>query len=100
MVVAGVLTLTDEADELEHEITRLVTDTQPELLALPGVGAISAARILISCSHPGRFRSEAAFATFFGAAPIAALKAQAQAKLRTVIASEPNSAMTRSCTEV
>ncbi|WP_190823636.1 transposase [Saccharopolyspora pogona] len=61
-----------EADELEREITELVTSTHPELLALPGVGAISAAQVLISWSHPGRFRSEAAFASFSGAAPIPA----------------------------
>lgn len=61
-----------EADDLEREITDLVTDAQPELLALPGVGAISAAQILISWSHPGRVRSEAAFATLAGAAPIPA----------------------------
>ena len=61
-----------EADELEREITELVTSTHSELLALPGLGAISAAQVLISWSHPGRFRSEAAFATFSGAAPIPA----------------------------
>ncbi|WP_276082799.1 transposase [Nonomuraea thailandensis] len=37
-----------------------------------GVGAISAAQVLVSWSHPGRFRSEAAFATFAGTAPIPA----------------------------
>jgi transposase len=61
-----------EADDLEREITHLVGQVQPPLLNLPGVGPISAAQILISWSHPGRFRSEAAFATFSGAAPIPA----------------------------
>jgi transposase len=41
-------------------------------LRLPGVGPISAAQILVSWSHPGRFRSEAAFAAFAGTAPIPA----------------------------
>ncbi|MFJ8073854.1 transposase [Streptomyces sp. NPDC096176] len=36
----------------------------PKLLRLPGVGPISAGQILVSWSHPGRFRSEAAFAAF------------------------------------
>jgi transposase len=67
-----ILALRAEADDLEHEITQLVTTAQPQLLALPGVGAISAAQILISWSHTGRFRSEAAFAAFSGAAPIPA----------------------------
>ena len=34
----------------------------PALLDQPGVGPISAAQLLVSWSHPGRFRSEAAFA--------------------------------------
>jgi transposase len=64
--------LTAEADQLEQEITHHVAHTQPRLMDLPGVGPISAAQILISWSHPGRLRSEAAFATLAGAAPIPA----------------------------
>ena len=60
--------LTNEADELEREIADLVTQAQPQLMALPGVGPISAAQILISWSHPGRLRSAAAFANRAGAA--------------------------------
>ncbi|WP_420849201.1 transposase [Parafrankia soli] len=44
----------------------------PELLALVGAGPISAAQVLVGWSHPGRFRSDAAFAAFAGAAPIPA----------------------------
>ncbi|WP_371681409.1 IS110 family transposase [Streptomyces sp. NBC_01276] len=61
-----------EAKELELEILALVRTIAPELLALQGIGPISAAQILISWSHPGRFRSEAAFAAFAGVAPIPA----------------------------
>jgi transposase len=64
--------LKTEADDLEREIAGLVTQVQPQLVELPGVGPISAAQILISWSHPGRLRSEAAFATLAGAAPIPA----------------------------
>jgi hypothetical protein len=67
-----VLTLRAEANELEADINQLVTTMAPQLLALPGVGPVSAAQVLISWSHPGRFRSEAAFAMFSGAAPIPA----------------------------
>lgn len=67
-----VLALRAEANELETEINQLVATMQPELLALPGVGPISAAQVLISWSHPERFRSEASFAMFSGAAPIPA----------------------------
>jgi transposase len=44
----------------------------PTLLAQPGVGPITAAQVLISWSHPGRLRSEAAFAMLAGTAPIEA----------------------------
>jgi transposase len=55
--------LKTEADDLEREIALLVTQAQPQLVQLPGAGPISAAQILISRSHPDRFRSETAFAT-------------------------------------
>jgi len=42
----------------------------PALLAQPGVGPVTAAQLLISWSHPGRLRSEAAFAMLTGVAPI------------------------------
>ena len=64
--------LRSRPSQSEREITQLVTAAQPQLLALPGVGALSAAQVLISLSHTGRFRSEAAFAAFSGAAPIPA----------------------------
>jgi transposase len=48
----------------------------PALLAQPGIGPITAAQVLISWSHPGRLRSEAAFAMLAGAAPIEASSGQ------------------------
>ena len=48
----------------------------PALLTQPGIGPISAAQLLISWSHPGRFRSEAAFAMLAGAAPVPASSGQ------------------------
>ncbi|WP_082317818.1 transposase [Streptomyces sp. NRRL WC-3549] len=44
----------------------------PEFLGLLGVGPITAAQILVSWSHQGRFRSEAVFASFAGVSPIPA----------------------------
>jgi tetratricopeptide (TPR) repeat protein len=61
-----------EAKDLEDEILRIVGQLAPELLDLLGVGPITAAQVLVSWSHPGRFRSEAAFASFAGVAPIPA----------------------------
>ncbi|MGA5135540.1 IS110 family transposase [Streptomyces olivoreticuli] len=61
-----------EARELENELLALVRERAPELLELLGIGPITAAQILVSWSHAGRFRSEAAFASFAGVAPIPA----------------------------
>ena len=63
---------TREAAELEGELRRLVSELCPQLLALEGVGPISAAQVLVSFSHRGRFRSEAAFARLAGVPPIPA----------------------------
>jgi len=54
------------------EIATLVALQAPLLLSQPGVGPISAATVLTVWSHPGRVRSEAAFAAIGGAAPIPA----------------------------
>ena len=48
----------------------------PMLLTQPGVGPITAAQLLISWSHPGRLRSESAFAMLAGAAPVEASSGQ------------------------
>jgi transposase len=47
----------------------LVAAVAPWLLELPGVGPINAAQVLVSWSHAGRLRSEAAFAALAGANP-------------------------------
>jgi transposase len=57
-----------ETDELLAELERLVAAIAPWLLELFGVGPISAAQLLVSWSHAGRFRSEAAFAALAGPA--------------------------------
>jgi transposase len=61
-----------EAAELESEINKHLQHLAPALLEQPGVGPITAAQLLISWSHHGRFRNEAAFARLAGAAPIPA----------------------------
>ncbi|WP_062382418.1 IS110 family transposase [Demequina iriomotensis] len=63
----------DDLTANEHDLTALVaaSDAAP-LLALPGIGAITAATILTSWSHAGRIHSEAAFAAIAGASPIPA----------------------------
>lgn len=61
-----------EARELENEIRQVVRQQAPEVLELLGMGPITAAQILVSWSHPGRFGSEVAFASFASVAPIPA----------------------------
>jgi transposase len=61
-----------EAKQLAKELRMLVAVMAPALLAQPGVGPITAAQVLISWSHRGRLRSEAAFAMLAGVAPIPA----------------------------
>jgi len=67
-----VLVLVDELASNRADITLLVTAEAPELLALPGVGAVTAAVVLTVWSHPGRIRSEAAFAQIAGTCPVPA----------------------------
>jgi transposase len=71
-----IATLSTEARQLTREITQIVDSIAPALLDEPGVGPISAARILIAWSHRGRFHSEAAFAMLAGASPIPASSGQ------------------------
>jgi transposase len=68
--------LAAEADQLQAELAVLVGAVAPWLLEVPGVGPLSAAQVLGSWSHTGRFRSEAAFAALAGANPIPASSGQ------------------------
>jgi len=65
-----------EADELETELGRILTDQVPHLLAEPGIGPISAAAIYLAWSHHGRIRNDAAFAALAGVSPIPASSGQ------------------------
>jgi transposase len=71
-----VLTARQDAKQLETEPRQLVMAVAPALLTEPGIGPVTAAQLLISWSHPGRFRSEAAFAMLAGAAPAQASSGQ------------------------
>jgi len=54
------------------QIRALVTAMCPALLDQPGIGPVTAAVALIAWSHPGRVRSEAAFAALAGVNPVPA----------------------------
>jgi transposase len=68
--------LAAEAAGLRAELERLVAAVAPWLLELPGVGPVSAAQVLVSWSHAGRLRSEAAFAALAGVNPVPASSGQ------------------------
>jgi transposase len=75
-----------EADQLQVELTAPVGAVAPWLLEVPGVGPPSAAQVLVSWSHTGRFRSEAAFAALAGTNPIRFLRADDPLPARTAVA--------------
>ena len=65
--------LDDQLGRLDALIVPLVTAHAPGLLALHGIGPHTAAMLLIAAGdHPGRLRSEAAWAHLCAAAPIPA----------------------------
>jgi transposase len=68
--------LTSEAADHRQAILVLVRAWRPDLLTRTGVGPIVAATVLCAWSHPGRCRSDAAFAMLGGAAPIPASSGQ------------------------
>jgi transposase len=62
--------LTAEERSLAREIGKLTRALAPQLLNQPGLGPHAAAQLVISWSHRGRIRTEAAFARLAGVAPI------------------------------
>jgi len=62
--------LTAQIKELTAEITALVSSMAPSLIAIPGCGAITAAKILGETAGVDRFRSKDAYARHTGTAPM------------------------------
>ena len=54
------------------QLVAILTEIAPGLLDRPGVGPVSAAQVVVSFSHPGRCRNEAAFAALAGTSPLEA----------------------------
>lgn len=63
---------TRRAAELEREIGALVKAQAPELLALEGCGALTAAKLIAETAGAGRLSSDSKFARLAGVAPIPA----------------------------
>lgn len=77
-VARRVQALWAEAADYERQISTVVRRLAPELLVVRGVGPLSAAQLLVSWSHPGRIRNEAAFAKLAGVAPLPASSGRVQ----------------------
>ncbi|HTK65631.1 MAG TPA: IS110 family transposase, partial [Pseudonocardia sp.] len=64
------ITLTVKINELTVEITELASGMAPALLAIPGCGALTAAKILGETAGIDRFKSNNAYARHNGTAPM------------------------------
>jgi transposase len=65
--------LSEEIAQLEVQLDRLVGETAPELVSLPGIGTDHAATLLIVVGdNPERLKSEASFASLCGVSPVQA----------------------------
>jgi transposase len=64
--------LVRDANAIERELLLLVRGLQPRLLELPGVGALTAAKLIAEVAGIERFRSQAKLARLAGVAPIPA----------------------------
>jgi transposase len=82
LVARRIISLAEEIKTIDDQLESIVEEMAPAVLDEFGVGPVSAAQTIISWSHPGRCRSEAAFARLAGAAPIEANSGQTQDRHR------------------
>jgi len=80
--LADVVALSERIRDLERRITSLVAPVAPTLLAMPGVGALTAAKIVGETAGVARFKSEAAFARHAGIAPIPVWSGNTKGRVR------------------
>lgn len=69
-VAAHIRTLTERERALEREISQRVATIAPTLLAVVGVGALTAAKIVAETADVRRFKSKDAYARHNGSAPL------------------------------
>lgn len=80
-IAAHIRELTVRERALEREITQRVMELAPALLAIVGVGALTAAKIVAEVADIRRFKSKDAFARHDGTAPIPAWSASPHHRL-------------------
>lgn len=61
-----------QIEQNREQLMNVVDTMAPGLMDLPGLGPVTAAQVIVSYSHHGRVRSEAAFAALAGVNPIPA----------------------------
>ena len=80
--LADIIGLTSRINDLERRITLRVRDVAPTLLAMPGCGPLTAAKIVGETAGVTRFKSEAAFARHAGIAPIPVWSGNTRGRVR------------------
>ena len=80
--LADIVRLTAMINALAHRIGIAVQAVAPTLLALPGCGELTAAKLVGESAGITRFKSEAAFARHTGAAPIPAWSGNTAGRMR------------------
>ena len=78
-LLAAVTTATAEVTALEADLQALLSGLCPQLLAVCGIGVVTAARLLGEAGDIRRFRSPAAYARHNGTAPVPASSAHGPA---------------------
>jgi transposase len=58
------------------QLATIVEELAPGLTSHPGIGPVTAAQVIVSFSHPGRCRHDAAFARLAGTSPLEASSGQ------------------------
>ncbi|MFL5311281.1 MAG: IS110 family transposase [Myxococcales bacterium] len=61
-----------ELSDNRAQLVDIVAQVAPALMTKPGIGPVSAAQAIVSWSHPGRCRNDAAYAALAGASPLPA----------------------------
>jgi transposase len=77
-----IIALTGRINQLEKRISQLVADRAPSLLALPGCGPLTAAKLVGETAGIGRFADEAKFARHAGIAPIPVWSGRTEGRVR------------------
>jgi len=68
--LADIARLTEEINALEKRIVAQTRVHAENLLAIPGCGELTAAKIMAETANVSRFKSEAAYARYIGVAPL------------------------------